>query len=141
MTRSAAVSGTAPASLRLALPDDRATAQLGDDLALALKTGDTIGLCGDLGAGKTALARAILRTLAGDETLEVPSPTFTLVQHYGGRLPVAHVDLYRIGSEAEVDELAIDEGLEAGAALAEWPERAPSRLPSTLALVTLSIPP
>ena len=78
------------------LADEAATARFGEDLALALQPGDVVLLSGDLGAGKSALARAVLRTLADDPTLEVPSPTFTLVQSYGGRLPAWHVDLYRL---------------------------------------------
>ena len=76
--------------------------------------GDVVALKGDLGAGKTTLARALIRALAGDPGLDVPSPTFTLVQTYEARLPVAHFDLYRLGSPAELDELGFGEALADG---------------------------
>lgn len=107
----------------LFLGDETATTRLGDDIAAALKPGDLVFLVGDLGAGKTSLARAIIRALADDAALDVPSPTFTLVQPYEARLPVLHVDLYRIGEASEVAELGIDDALRDGAALVEWPER------------------
>lgn len=107
----------------LFLADETATARLGDDIAAALKPGDLVFLVGDLGAGKTSLARAIIRALADDAALDVPSPTFTLVQPYEARLPVLHVDLYRIGDATEVAELGLDDALRDGVALVEWPER------------------
>ncbi|TIV75261.1 MAG: tRNA (adenosine(37)-N6)-threonylcarbamoyltransferase complex ATPase subunit type 1 TsaE, partial [Mesorhizobium sp.] len=78
------------------LADEAATARLGEDLAMALRAGDAIALKGDLGAGKSTLARALIRALADDLNLEVPSPTFTLVQSYETRVPVHHFDLYRL---------------------------------------------
>lgn len=117
-------------TLEVALPDEGHTARFGQDLAMALRPGDLLALSGDLGAGKTSLARAIIRTLADDPELDVPSPTFTLVQTYDGRLPVAHLDLYRLSSGSELEELGLDEALSEGAALVEWPERAEGRLPA-----------
>ncbi|CAM5532018.1 tRNA threonylcarbamoyl adenosine modification protein YjeE [Aquamicrobium terrae] len=111
------------------LPDEAATARLGEDLAMALRPGDVLALSGDLGAGKSTLARALIRALADDAALEVPSPTFTLVQSYEGRLPVHHFDLYRLSSPHELDELGFDEMLADGAALVEWPERAADLMP------------
>ena len=118
---------------------------LGTDIAAILETGDRIGLVGDLGAGKSTLARAIIRALAGDPALEVPSPTFTLVQPYEGRVPIRHADLYRVADPAEADELGLGEP--DAAELVEWP-KAP--LPITIAIefgadeasraVTLSAP-
>ena len=71
--------------------------RLAEDIAFAARPGDLIALRGDLGAGKTTFARAIIRALAGDEREEMPSPTFTLVQTYATpRMPVAHLDLYRL---------------------------------------------
>lgn len=107
------------------LPDEGATERLGNDIAAALRPGDAVLLHGDLGAGKTSLARAVIRSLAGDRALEVPSPTFTLVQNYALRFPVQHVDLYRLADPGEVEELALDEALEESVILVEWPERAP----------------
>lgn len=117
-------------SIHIELADESATARLGEDLALALSAGDCLALHGDLGAGKSTLARAFLRAMADDEELEVPSPTFTLVQSYALRLPVAHFDLYRLGDASELAELGLDDALDNGIALIEWPERALSDLPS-----------
>ncbi len=99
-------------------------------LALALRPGDVIALSGELGAGKTTLARAIIRAVHDDETLEIPSPTFSLVQDYAqGRLPVVHVDCYRMENPDELEEIGLDEALDKGVALIEWAERAGERLP------------
>src|SRR5690606_10348795 len=107
------------------LPDEGATERLGNDIAAALRPGDAVLLHGDLGAGKASRARAVVRSLAGARALEVPSPTFTLVQNYALRFPVQHVDLYRLADPGEVEELALDEALEESVILVEWPERAP----------------
>lgn len=123
--------------LRLPLPDEAATMTLGEDLALALKAGDTIALSGDLGAGKSTLARALIRAVADDAFLEVPSPTFTLVQSYDLRIPVSHFDLYRLGDASEVLELGLDELSANGICLIEWPERADGYLPRQSVVLTL----
>jgi tRNA threonylcarbamoyl adenosine modification protein YjeE len=123
---------------RIELADPAATDRLGDDIAAALRPGDLVALSGDLGAGKSALARAIVRAVADDPTLEVPSPTFTLVQAYALRVPLLHVDLYRLGSPDELDELGIDEALKTGAALVEWPQKGGTRLPEPAISVALS---
>lgn len=120
------------------LADEAATARLGEDLAMALRPGDAIALKGDLGAGKSTLARALIRALADDAGLEVPSPTFTLVQSYETRIPVHHFDLYRLASPDELDELGLDDALGQGAALVEWPERAGDRLPERALWVELA---
>ncbi len=113
--------------IQLATAED--TERLGQDLALALVKGDLVTLSGDLGAGKSTLARGLIRTIANDGTYEVPSPTFTIVQAYPElRLPISHVDLYRLSSGEEIDELGLDEALEEGAVLVEWPERADDAL-------------
>ncbi|NEJ74327.1 tRNA (adenosine(37)-N6)-threonylcarbamoyltransferase complex ATPase subunit type 1 TsaE [Rhizobium phaseoli] len=117
-------------TISLFLKDEADTSRLGEDLALALKAGDCLALSGDLGAGKSSLARAILRAIADDEELEVPSPTFTLVQSYDLRLPVSHFDLYRLGHPGELTELGFDEALENGICLVEWPEMADGELPA-----------
>jgi tRNA threonylcarbamoyladenosine biosynthesis protein TsaE len=121
----------------LSLPDVAATRALGARIAAGLEPGDLVALEGELGAGKTTLARAILRALGIAE--DVPSPTFTLVQVYETpQLTVRHYDLYRIEKADEILELGLDEALEEGAALVEWPERADGRLPGALLHVGLS---
>ena len=115
--------------MTVALPDLAATATLGAAIAARLAPGDAVLLKGDLGSGKTTLARAILAALGVTEN--VPSPTFTLVQAYDtAGLTVSHYDLYRLKRESELEELGLDEALDQGAALIEWPERAESRLPA-----------
>lgn len=116
-------------TLEIELPDEAATIRLGEDIAAALVAGDVLALSGELGAGKTTLARAIIRALAGDEELDVPSPTFTLVQTYDARVPVNHFDLYRLAAVEELDELGFDEAARDAVALIEWPELARQRLP------------
>jgi tRNA threonylcarbamoyl adenosine modification protein YjeE len=121
----------------ITLPNMAATKALGARIAAGLAVGDMIALEGDLGAGKTTLARAILRALGVSE--DVPSPTFTLVQLYETpRLTVRHYDLYRIESPGEIDELGLDDALGEGAALIEWPERGAGRLPPDMLHVVLS---
>ncbi len=116
--------------LELSLSDEAATVGLAEDLAAILAPGDLIALSGDLGAGKSTFARALLRNMAGDPDLEVPSPTFTLVQTYElGRLTVSHFDLYRLEEPEELAELGLEELLEDGAAVIEWPERSEDLLP------------
>ncbi|MGA2124732.1 MAG: tRNA (adenosine(37)-N6)-threonylcarbamoyltransferase complex ATPase subunit type 1 TsaE [Xanthobacteraceae bacterium] len=115
----------------LLLPNEQATRRLAGDVAAMLAPGDMVTLSGDLGAGKTAFARAVIRRLAGDERLEVPSPTFTLIQSYPlPRLPVVHADLYRVADAAELDELGLEDAAEGAAVLLEWPDRAGDRLPA-----------
>jgi tRNA threonylcarbamoyl adenosine modification protein YjeE len=121
----------------IGLAGEAATRRLSEDLALALKPGDLVRLEGDLGVGKTTLARALLRAMAGDPDLEVPSPTFTLVQSYDLRIPVHHLDLYRLGAPDEIDELGADELAAGGIVLVEWPERAADRLPPAALTIRL----
>jgi tRNA threonylcarbamoyladenosine biosynthesis protein TsaE len=106
------------------LPNVAATEMLGRRLGALLRSGDVVALFGDLGAGKTSLARGALAALGLAE--EAPSPTFAIVQPYAPpevSLPVAHVDLYRIDDPDDVVELGLDDMLEDGALLIEWPER------------------
>jgi len=94
-----------------------------------LQAGESVCLSGPLGAGKSPLARALIRALTTPDE-DVPSPTFTLVQFYeGARLKVAHFDLYRLTSADEAYEIGLDEALDDGAAVIEWPERLDGRLP------------
>jgi tRNA threonylcarbamoyl adenosine modification protein YjeE len=96
-----------------------------------------VALEGDLGAGKTELARAVIRSLAGSD-IPVPSPTFTLLQAYDlPGLTVTHADLYRLADPSEVLELGLDEAWEQGAVLVEWPERAGDLLPAERLTVRL----
>ena len=126
---------------RIFLADDEATAALGVHLAGTLKLGDLVLLEGGLGAGKTALARAIIRALAGDPSLEVPSPTFALVQPYEANgVPVLHADLYRIANPRETEELGLVDRSDA-IVLIEWPERAPELATSATLAIQLTIPP
>src|SRR3712207_8373434 len=101
-----------------------ATERLAARLASVLRPGDALLLEGPLGAGKSALARAVLRRLAGDLALEVPSPSFTLVQSYDlpGGGAAHHYDLYRLSGPADLAELGWDEARE-GIVLVEWPDR------------------
>ena len=119
------------------LGDLAATEALGGRIAAGLGIGDAVALRGDLGAGKTTLSRAILRALGVTES--VPSPTFTLVQTYETPgLAVRHYDLYRIQNPRELDELGLEEALEDGAVLIEWPENAGNRLPGDTLHVVLT---
>lgn len=109
------------------LEDEAATRALGAQLASYLRAGDVVLLRGDLGAGKTSLARGALEALADAE--EVPSPTYTLVQTYTAKsFDVWHFDLYRLEDPADVWELGIEEAVEEGVSLIEWPERIESLL-------------
>lgn len=118
------------------LVDLKATETLGARIAKGLRSGDAVALKGELGTGKTTLARAILRALDVGES--VPSPTFTLVQTYETpHLTVRHFDLYRIRSPREIDELGLEDALADGAVLIEWPERAAGRLPGDALQVLL----
>jgi tRNA threonylcarbamoyladenosine biosynthesis protein TsaE len=104
------------------------TAALGREIAQHLAAGDTVTLSGPLGAGKSVLARAIVRTFLARE--EVPSPTFTLVQTYETQnFTISHVDLYRVKAASELRELGLDEALERGVLLIEWPDRMGLQLP------------
>jgi N-acetylmuramate 1-kinase len=130
------------ASFSVVLPDERGMRRLMVDLATALKPGDFVTLSGDLGAGKTTFARALIRYLAGDETIEVPSPTFTLVQSYElPRFPLVHIDLYRATGANELAELGLDDWPETAVVLLEWPDRAAGLLPADRFDVTLTLAP
>ena len=117
-------------TLTVELPDEGATRRLAGNIAAALASGDMVTLSGDLGSGKTAFARALIRHLAADERLEVPSPTFTLVQAYD--LPgctVAHADLYRVNAPEELAEIGFPDLARNAIVLVEWPDRAAGLVP------------
>lgn len=108
----------------VALVDEDATLVLGARIASLLQPGDAIALYGDLGAGKTTLARGILQALGLEG--EAPSPTFAIVQPYDPpetRIPVWHIDLYRLEDPEEALELGLDEARRDVAMLIEWPKR------------------
>lgn len=111
------------------LADEEATLRLGEDVALALRPGDVVALQGDLGAGKTTLARAIIRSLRADPDLDVPSPTYTLVQDYEGAPRLTHADLYRLGHPEEAEELGLREAATDSIVLLEWPEKGAGHVP------------
>jgi tRNA threonylcarbamoyl adenosine modification protein YjeE len=124
------------------LPDEAATIELGGMLAPELQAGDLVAMSGEIGAGKTTLARAILRAKLGDPELEVPSPTFTLVQTYETpRGAVWHFDAYRLARPEDAVELGIDEALSDGIVLVEWPERIAALLPEQRIEIALSAGP
>ena len=130
---------TSPFTFIVALANETATANLMADLALLIGAGDVITLSGDLGAGKTAAARALIRYLADDPEIEVPSPTFTLAQSYDlAPFPLVHADLYRINDASELEEIGLSPLPEGMVALIEWPERAPGALPPDRIDIALS---
>ncbi|MES2338694.1 MAG: tRNA (adenosine(37)-N6)-threonylcarbamoyltransferase complex ATPase subunit type 1 TsaE [Pseudomonadota bacterium] len=107
------------------LPDPAASHDLGNRLAALVRPGDVVALSGPLGAGKTSIARGLLAALGLPG--EAPSPSFAIVQPYDPpetRLPVLHVDLYRIDDPAEIDELGLDEARGYALLVVEWPEHA-----------------
>jgi tRNA threonylcarbamoyl adenosine modification protein YjeE len=129
-------------SFTVALEDEQATRRLTADIAAQLEAGDLITLSGDLGAGKTAFARALIRHLAGDERVEVPSPTFTLMQAYElPRFNLVHADLYRLSGPGELAELGFEDASEDAVTLLEWPDRAAGQLPPNRLDVALTLSP
>jgi tRNA threonylcarbamoyladenosine biosynthesis protein TsaE len=120
------------------LEDEAATAALAARVGSLLRPGDVVALRGDLGAGKTAFARALIQSL-GDPDDEVPSPTFTLVQTYETPAgSIWHFDLYRLSGADEVIELGWDEVRADGIALVEWPDRLGPLLPPDRLDITIS---
>ena len=108
--------------LVLELADADATTALGERIAPLLEPGETVLLFGPLGMGKSTLARGLIRALTSPDE-DVPSPTFTLVQFYESDPAIAHFDLYRLSRPEEAFEIGLDEALDEGCALIEWPER------------------
>jgi N-acetylmuramate 1-kinase len=130
------------ASFSVTLANEQAMQRFMMDVAAALEAGDLVTLSGDLGAGKTTFARGVIRYLAGDETIEVPSPTFTLIQAYElPRFPLAHADLFRLNGPAELAELGFDDLPEGAVVLMEWPDRAAGFLPPDRLDITFTLTP
>src|SRR5471030_2982366 len=129
-------------SFTVAPEAEQATRRLTADIAAGLEAGDLITLSGDLGAGKTTFARALIRHLAGDETVEVPSPTFTLMQAYElPRFALVHADLYRLSGPGELAELGFEDIAPGAVTLLEWPDRAAGFLPADRLDVALTLSP
>jgi N-acetylmuramate 1-kinase len=111
--------------LAVDLADEDATLRLAGDVAAVIAPGDMVTLSGDLGSGKTTFARALIRRLAGDASLDVPSPTFTLMQTYDlPRCSVVHADLYRVNAPDELVEMGFCDLADDAIVLVEWPDRA-----------------
>ena len=135
---------TAPSvsTFSVALPGEQATQRLAIDIANSLERGDLVTLSGDLGAGKTTFARTLIRYLAGDERVEVPSPTFTLMQIYDlPQFPLVHADLYRLSGSGDLAELGFDDLPDGAVLLIEWPDRAAGLLPPDRLDVALTLAP
>ena len=109
------------------------TFALGQTLAAALHAGTFVLLHGDLGAGKTAFVRGIAAGL-GANPEDVSSPTFVLIQHYKGRVPLVHVDLYRLEGAAAVDDLGLEELANGAVVAVEWAERLPRAIEGSVSV-------
>ena len=117
------------------------TVRFGELLACELRQGDVVGLCGDLGAGKTFLSYSISRALGVPDNVPVNSPTFTLINEYeGGRLPVYHMDLYRLGDSSELYELGLWEYYDGGGVcLVEWCDKFDDLWPDDALILTIHL--
>ena len=109
-------------AVAITLADAEATTSLGARIAPLLQAGDAVLLYGPLGMGKSTRARGLIRALTRPDE-DVPSPTFTLVQFYESQPPIAHFDLYRLTRPEEAYEIGLDEALDEGCVIIEWPER------------------
>src|SRR6185295_3889993 len=129
-------------SFNAALADEGGTFRLVVDIAAVIESGDVITLSGDLGAGKTTFARALIRFFAGDEGIEVPSPTFTLTQTYAlPRFALVHADLYRLSGPAELTEIGLEDTADDTVLMIEWPDRAGTLLPADRLDVAFTLAP
>lgn len=124
-------------TLTISLPTEKETFALAQRLAPLLKPADVIALNGDLGAGKTTFSRALIRALLEDPELDIPSPTFTIVQNYNAeQFPIWHFDMYRIEDPSELEEIGFEETID-GLAIIEWPSRMGEELPQFRLDITL----
>ncbi|WP_284179385.1 tRNA (adenosine(37)-N6)-threonylcarbamoyltransferase complex ATPase subunit type 1 TsaE [Rhabdaerophilum sp. SD176] len=124
------------------LPDEAATLRLAQKLAAEFRPGDLVTLSGDLGAGKTTFARALIRALTRQPALEVPSPTYTLIQTYDGDgFRIVHADLYRVADISELVELGWEDAAENAVVLCEWAEKAGEVLAADRLDIAFAIPP
>src|SRR5271165_6819528 len=131
-----------PKLWRFEAPDEAELLAFAAAQAAWLEPGDFVGLSGDLGAGKTTFARALIRALAEAPDLEAPSPTFTLMQIYDApRGPVVHADFYRLRSAVELDNIGWEEALTGAIAIVEWAERIPAALPADRLEATIRFDP
>jgi tRNA threonylcarbamoyladenosine biosynthesis protein TsaE len=129
-----------PSSATLDLPDPEATRQFGHRLAELLFPNSVVALIGQLGAGKTFLVRAVARGLGVPAEALVTSPTFVLIQEYGGRLPIYHFDVYRLRRPNEFFDLGAGEYFEAGGVcLVEWADRVEAQLPPNHLRITIHV--
>jgi tRNA threonylcarbamoyl adenosine modification protein YjeE len=130
------------ASFAIPLSSEQATKRLAGNVADMLQPGDLVTLSGDLGAGKTTFARALIRHLTGDESIAVPSPTFTLLQNYDTpRFAVVHADFYRLSGPRDLAELGFDDLPDETVVLVEWPDRAGGSLPADRLDIALTLMP
>jgi len=142
MARPKPIAAAGGASFSVVAPDLQKTRRLAVDVANVVTPGDLVTLSGDLGAGKTTFARALIRHLADNDAIEVPSPTFTLLQSYDlPRFPLIHADLYRTSDASELAELGFEELPDNTVTLLEWPERAGDLLPPDRLDIALTLAP
>ena len=125
-----------PDGLIVTLSTEEDTARLGEAIADLVEPGTVIGLVGPLGAGKTRLVRAIAEALGVDPEA-ISSPTFVLIQEYDGRLPIYHIDTYRLPTSEAFEELGVADYWETGVSLVEWADRFPNSLPENRWTITL----
>ena len=125
-------------SVVLLSEDPEYTFQLGKNLGMLLAPGDVVALVGELGAGKTTLTQGIVRGLGVSEEHYIGSPTFTLINEYEGRMPVYHLDFYRVETPAEIENLGLEEYLYGeGVAVIEWADKIETLLPKEHMMITL----
>ena len=127
-----------PPSVLLSSENPAYTFQFGKNLGMLLVPGDVVALVGELGAGKTTLTQGIVRGLGVGEEHYIGSPTFTLINEYAGRMPVYHLDFYRIETPSEIVNLGLEEYLHGeGVAVIEWADKVEALLPEDHVMITL----